>query len=245
MDGVLKLSHGLLHWGAMLSPELIDKLEALRGAGQAASGARACLPLGIVALDNHLGGGISCGAVTEIFGQSGQGAWWLALRALAGIKQKTCALVEPAGTFFPPGAAALGVDLGRLLIVRESNRKQALWALDRIAREKHIAATVAAIPNLKDTELRRLQLAAEASGQALVLLRPPSELSRASWGAMRLLVHAQPGSTRRLVVEVLRVRGAAMLRPMLLEFDDDAMDVRISALLPHRADHSGHAHRAG
>jgi hypothetical protein len=198
------------------------------------------LSTGIDALDANLNGGLPCGAVTEIFGEVGHGAWWLGLRMLSQVKDKNCALIEPAGTFFPPGAASLGVDLRRLLVVREKNRKRALWALERIAREKNVGATLAAVSNLTDTELRRLQLAAESSGQVLMLLRRPSELSRASWGALRVLVHAEPGAgqSRRVVIETLRVRGAMPPRPILLELEHDSMAVRTSALLPHRADHA-------
>ncbi|HRJ79246.1 MAG TPA: hypothetical protein PLF37_12120, partial [Planctomycetota bacterium] len=173
----------------MFRPALVGKLEELRAfdpGGQARSWA--CT--GAAVLDDQLGGGLPRGAVTEIFGESGEGAWWLGLRALAQVQGKVCALVEPAGTFYPPGAACLGVDLSRLLVVRESNVKKALWALERVAREKQVSATLAAISKLNDTEIRRLQLAAESSGQALILLRPPAELSRASWGALRLLVRS-------------------------------------------------------
>lgn len=229
----------------MPMPEFTGKLAALRAVDLHRPVARAGIALGVPLLDERLGGGLPRGAMTEVFGEAAEGAWWFCLRALAQVRDKACALVEPAGTFYPPGAAALGVDLGKLLVVREPNRKKALWALDRIAREKSVAATLAAIPRLADTELRRLQLAAEGSGQALILLRSPAELSRASWGALRLMIRAEPGPNRRVVVEVLRMRGAAMPRPILLELDDDTMDVRTSAVLPHRADHAGLAQSAG
>jgi hypothetical protein len=229
----------------MLKPSLAGKLGALRALDLESRGARKCISTGSPPLDAHLGGGFPRGAVTEVFGETGGGAFWLSLRTMAQCTTGICALVETAGTFFPPGAASLGVDLRRLLVVRESNRKKALWALERIVREPNVTAALAMVPNLTDIEVRRLQLAAEASGQALMLLRPPAELSRASWGAMRLLVRPEPGPTRRIVVEVLRMRGAAMPRPILLELDDDSMAVRTSAVLPHRADHARITHNAG
>jgi hypothetical protein len=229
----------------MLKPSLAGKLGALRALELESRGARECISTGSQPLDAHLSGGLPRGAVTEVFGETGGGAFWLGLRTLAQCKSGICALVETAGTFFPPGAASLGVDLRRLLVVRESNRKKALWALERIAREPNVAGALAMVPNLTDIEVRRLQLAAEASGQVLMLLRPPAELSRASWGAMRLLVRPEPGPARRVVVEVLRMRGAAMPRPILLELDDDSMAVRTSAVLPHRADHARITHNAG
>lgn len=234
----------VVHCRAMFRPALLGKLEGLR-ALDLGGHARGWLCTGAAALDEHLGGGIPCGAVTEIFGETGCGAWWLGLRALAQVQGKACALVEPTGNFFPPGAACLGADLSRLLVVREPNRKKALWALERIAREKQVGATLASINNLGDTEVRRLQLAAESSGQALMLLRPPAELSRASWGALRLLARSEPGPGRRIVVEVLRVRGGAMPRPILLELDDDTMAVHTSSLLSHRQDHAGRAQHTG
>ncbi len=213
----------------LLPPELARTLGASR------SGVYKALPTGIETLDLALQGGVPRGAVTEIFGEFGQGAWWLGLHLLAQVKDKICALIEPAGTFFPPGAAALGVDLGRLLVIRESNRKQALWALERISHEKVVGATLAVMERMSELEVRRLQLAAEASGQVLLLLRNPREISRASWGALRLHVHARPGQRngRCLVVETLRARGALAPRPVLLEIEHATDAVRLSALLPH------------
>ncbi len=225
-------------------PPALGELLPLRDAGtfgvQRAAGK--AFSTGDVLLDAEIGGGLPGGAITEIFGEMGQGTWWLALNTLTQVRNKVCALIEPAGSFFPPGAAALGVDLSRLLVVRENNRKRALWALERITREKSIGATLAAINKLTDTELRRLQLAAEASGQACILIRPPGELSRASWGALRLRVVAKPG---RIVVETLRARGGVMPRPIEIELENDSLAVRTSSVLPHGTHHALRARNAG
>lgn len=223
------------------------KLPDLHLAGMMPERRHKPLTTGVARLDEVLGGGIPGGAVTEILGETAGGCWWFGLSVLARVSDRTMALVEPAGTFFPPGAASLGVDLGRLLVVRESNRKRALWALDRIARDASIGVTLAAVHGLSDTEVRRLQLSAESSGQAVILLRAPAELSRSSWGALRLMLRAQPsgGAARRIVVETLRMRGAVTPRPVLLELDDDSLAVSTSTVLPHRADHAGVSHRAG
>lgn len=231
----------------MSEPTAIQKLAAIQALKLSdAKSALAPLKSGMEALDANLNGGLPRGAITEIFGEAAEGGWWLGLTALAQVRDKMCALVEPAGTFFPPGAASLGVDLRRLVVIREPNRKRALWALERIAREKNIGVTIAAIPGLTDTELRRLQLAAEHSGQACILMRAAGELSRASWGALRLAVRAETtgGRARTIVIETLRARGGGMPRPIRLELENDTLAVRTSALLPHRADHSLRAARA-
>ena len=214
----------------ILPPELARTLGAVRDASPP-------LPLGIEAFDAEMRGGLPTSAMIEIFGEAGQGAWWLGLRALAAVREKAVAVVEPADTFFAPGAASVGVDLSRLLVLREPNRKKALWALERISRDKSVGATLACVEGLGDTEMRRLQLAAEASGQALLLLREEQRLSRASWGALRLRVSAEPGEgERRIIVETLRARGGFAPRPILIEIDHGTMAVHISAVLPHRTD---------
>lgn len=222
----------------LLPPDLARTLGAVKSASPA-------LALGIAAFDEEMKGGIPTSALTEIFGETGQGAWWLGLRALAAVREKAVALIEPAGTFFAPGAASVGVDLSRLLVLRESNRRQALWALERIAKDKSVGATLAHIEGMGETEMRRLQLAAESSGQALLLLREEQRLSRASWGALRLRVTSEPAdSERRIVIQTLRARGGFAPRPILIEIEHGTMAVRASSVLPHRADFAGLAKTA-
>ena len=216
--------------------------ELARTFGTARSTEVRTLPFGIEALDTELRGGIPAGAITEVFGEPGQGAWWLALRIMVS-QPGVCALVDFDGSFYPPGAAGLGLDLNRLLVIRESNRKAAVWALERIARDKSIGVTMASVANWKDTELRRLQLAAESSGQALLLMRKPSELSVASWGALRLLVRAEPGNGhRRIIVETIRARGGSQPRPVMIEVENATGALHHAAPLPHR---ESAAERAG
>jgi protein ImuA len=193
------------------------------------------LATGVDALDSALGGGLPRGAVTELISAPGHGGNWLVLRALLAAGGP-CAVLDHDGSFYPPGAAAAGVDLSRLLVVREGRRKEALWALERLAREPGLKLVLASLPKLGDTVLRRLQLAAESSGQVLLLARPEGEVSRASWGALRLMVTAEPGDgARRMLIEVLRARKGLMPRPVRIEVDDETGAVRASAALPHRS----------
>jgi len=193
------------------------------------------LATGLEALDSGLGGGFPRGAITELISAPGHGGDWLIARALLAA-DGTCAVLDHDGSFHPPGAAAAGVDLSRLLIVRESRPKEALWALERLAREPGLRVVLASLPRLNDTILRRLQLAAESSGQVLLLSRPEAETSRASWGALRLRITSEPGDgSRRMLVEVLRARNGLMPRPVRIEVDDETGAVRASAVLSHRA----------
>lgn len=210
----------------LMPPELARTFGVERGEA-------ATRPLGIAALDEQLGGGIPPAALIEIAGTDA--ADWLAMRMLA-AHAGPYAVVDSDNSFFPPGAAAQGVNLAKLLVVRETRRRQALWALERLSRDKNLQATVAWLPALTDTYVRRLQLAAEGSGQALVLLtEEPAKSSR--WCALRLKVTPRPttGAARQVVVEVLKMRGGATPRPVLIEVDDETGSVSGASVLPHGA----------
>ncbi|MCA8914959.1 MAG: hypothetical protein KDB90_06070 [Planctomycetes bacterium] len=212
------------------------------------------LALGIDALDEQLGGGLPVGAVTEIISEPGHGGWWLAMRALAAIKGRM-GLLNHDDSFHPPGAALHGVDLSRLLVVRVKEKKEALWALERLAKNASLDATYTWLPDLRDVELRRLQLAAERSGQCVLLLRSEKEAGRASWGELRLKVEGVPsdgpyfakatsGRPRLIEVTTLRARGG-MPRPVRIEVEHGTGAVRGAAVVPHRALDAEPRHAAG
>jgi hypothetical protein len=197
---------------------------------QTPAGAR--LAFGIPELDQQLGGGLPFSAVTEIVSEDGHGGFWLAMRALAQVKGRV-GLLNHDDSFHPPGAALQGVDLSRLLVVRTKERKDSLWALERLSKNAALAATFSWLPGLKDVDLRRLQLAGERSRQAVLLLRDPDEAGRSSWGALRLLVRAVPGGD--IEVTTLRARGGTMPRPVRIEVEDGTGAVRGATVVPHRA----------
>lgn len=209
-------------------------LDALRA--RDLSVARPTLTTGIPALDAELNGGIPTGALTEITGGPGAALRWLTLRilALAQRNGQVCALFDPKNELHPPTAAALGIDLKRLLVIRERDRRAALWALDRVVRCDRVVATLAIGFDLHDTALRRLQLSAEASGQSVLLIRHANGLGRASWGALRLLVRGVPGDQEvgRVGIETLRARGGMMPRTVIAKVDDETRNVCASAVAP-------------
>jgi recombination protein RecA len=71
-------------------------------------------------IDALLDGGFPVGAISEIVGPESSGRTSLALTFLAGITQtgKVCAWVDVSNTLHPESAAAIGVDLSRMLWVR-------------------------------------------------------------------------------------------------------------------------------
>src|SRR5580658_3018172 len=75
---------------------------------------------GIREIDALLQGGLPVGAVSEVVGPECSGRTSLALSFLAKSTQagKVCAWIDVSNTFDPLSAAAIGVDLARLLWVR-------------------------------------------------------------------------------------------------------------------------------
>src|ERR1700691_3838089 len=77
-------------------------------------------PTGIREIDTLLRGGLPVGAISEIVGPECSGRTSLALTFVAGMTQagKVCAWVDVSDTLHPESAAAIGVDLSRLLWIR-------------------------------------------------------------------------------------------------------------------------------
>jgi hypothetical protein len=78
------------------------------------------IPTGIREIDALLHGGFPVGALSEIVGPECSGRTSLALAFVAGMTQegRVCAWVDVSDTLHPESAAALGVDLSRLLWIR-------------------------------------------------------------------------------------------------------------------------------
>jgi len=81
---------------------------------------RPVAPTGIASLDELLGGGLPVGAVSELVGPECCGRTSVALSFLSRVTQamKVCAWIDVCDVLDPASAAAMGVDLGRLLWVR-------------------------------------------------------------------------------------------------------------------------------
>jgi hypothetical protein len=78
-------------------------------------------PTGHPALDALLpGGGFPAGRIVAIAGSASSGKLSVALAAVARATAggACCAFIDAIGEFFPPSAAACGIDLDRLLVVR-------------------------------------------------------------------------------------------------------------------------------
>lgn len=158
-------------------------------------------------------GGYDSGTVIEYLQTcSGSGATTLALtvaREALAVTDRFCVLVDWRQQFYPPAAAALGIDLKRLVIVRPRSLAERLWAIDQALRSPAIVAVVAEVEHMDDRAARRLQLAAERGGGLGLLVRGASSRQHPSWAEVQW--HVRPltnrSAHRQLELQLMRVRG--------------------------------------
>ncbi len=101
------------------------------------------LPTGCVELDGALDGGLPRGRLVELYGGPGSGKTTLALRlAAAAQAHGAVAWLDADGALEPARAAAVGVDLARLVVARPSTGEQALQIAEALARSRGCALVV-------------------------------------------------------------------------------------------------------
>jgi protein ImuA len=158
--------------------------------------------------------------------------------------------------FYPPAAAAWGIDLDRLIVVCPRSARDELWASVQSLRSPAVAAVWGMIDRLDSRAFRRVQLAAQAGRTLGLLLRPPNARGQPSWADVRLGVSAEQGArsredqkvgirderrtkilhpsslishssfSRRVRIHVVRTRGGRGGGWTTLEIDDAAHAVR-------------------
>ena len=122
----------------------------------------------------------------------GCGAGTLALRTAlnaVGGGDSRLVVVDCDGDFYPPAAAAMGLPVDRLVVVRAGRAADAFWATEQALRCRSVGAVVATRLVLDEVRSRRLQLAAERSGGMALVLSPFKKAAgRHSFAAVRLLI---------------------------------------------------------
>ena len=169
---------------------------------------------GVAAFDGLLPqGGLPLGQAVELWGEAASGRTSLALRAAASAQRagRLCAWVDGPAELYPPTAAALGVDLSALLMVRPRAPGQLVWAAQQLARSGAFACVVLDVTHtgvrLGLAEGKKLADAAVASGTLLILLTPRDAPAD---GMLRLGTAAS--GPEGFTVEVLRSRSGGLHR---------------------------------
>lgn len=183
--------------------DLIGRHGLRRGRDQAV---QAAMGIGHTSLDARLpGGGLPCGALTEIRPEPrGCGELRLLLPLLAartGAGERV-AFVDPPHAPYAPALAAAGVHLDRVLVVQAETPAANLWAAEQLLRSPLFGA-VLCWTNASTKAVRRLQVAAETGGGVGVLY---GQSEAASTAALRLAVAPVSDGVR---VTVRKCRGPA------------------------------------
>ena len=161
----------------------------------------------------------------------GSGATTLALLIARAAAQRggVITIMDREKQFFPPAAAALGIDLNHLLLIQAASFHDEFWALDQALRCPAVAAVWAPLKHIEPRTFRRFQLAVEQSGGLGLFTRPVQVRGQPSWSQIQLLVQPQPGNCiRRWRIEVIRARGDRAGRAVELEMDDTTGTLRES-----------------
>jgi hypothetical protein len=178
----------------------------------------ATLRTGVEEVDALLpSGGFPLGQAVELCGEAASGRTSLALRAVASAHRelRLCAWVDGPKELYPPAAAALGVDLERLLVVRPQAFAQRVWAAVQLARSGTFTAVVVDLTlgvgapgrpeRLALTEARKLADAAARGGTLVLLLTSPEAPAD---GLARLRLEAR--GVQGWSVELERSRGGGV-----------------------------------
>lgn len=179
------------------------------------------LRTGIAAFDALLGGGFPLGQGVELWGEAASGRTSVALRAVAAAHRegRLCAYVDGPGELYPPRAAALGVDLQRLLVVRPKAPGQCVWAAAQLLRSGAFTCVVLDLTHtgvrMTLAESKRLSDAVTRSGSLLLVLTPPDAPAE---GMTRL--HLASRGPEGLEVEVARGRQVATGERVLISWDE-------------------------
>jgi hypothetical protein len=179
---------------------------------------------GCAALDRLLPEkGFSRGVLVEWLARDGGGAGILAMISAREAAREGGAVVvmDRTGSFYPPAAAALAIDLENVIVIRARRPKDEIWALDQALRCAGVAAVWAPLERLDWRSFRRLQLGAETGGAVGLLLRPAEVRGQPSWSDVQLFVEPCGGRGRwRWRVELTRCRGGASGAGVELEIDE-------------------------
>jgi protein ImuA len=176
---------------------------------QMGSALSAVLPSGFAALDAELpGGGWPCHAVTDILmPQSGTLEW----RLLAPLLHAVCTAgrsvvaVGPPKPPHLPGLRWLGLCERQLVWVQADTPAERLWASEQLVRANSCGVLVAWLPQVRQEQIRRLQVLAAAHEGPVFLCRPSAAAQESSAAPLRVLARVGPDWTLQL--DIVKRKG--------------------------------------
>jgi hypothetical protein len=187
--------------------ETLEQLARLCRTGTAA--VPAVEPSGVKDLDAILpNGGWPVGTIIELMPlATGIGEFKILMPTLARLThcERHIALISAPFIPFAPALIQHSVQLERLWVINATTHEDTLWTFEQTLRCKSFGAVLAWCETVKDREVRRLQLAAEAGRSIGFLYRPTAAARESSPAALRLRLQA---SATGLSIDILKCRGA-------------------------------------
>jgi protein ImuA len=176
------------------------------------------LPSGFEALDAQLpGGGWPCQAITEVLAPQFSVLEW---RLLAPALKQVCARRESIAVVAPPKAPHLpglrheGVDDRHLIWVQADAPAQRLWAIEQLIKANACGAIVGWLPQVRQEQVRRLQVLAAQCDAPVFLCRPSSAAAEASAAPLR--IQARTGPDWELFIEIIKRKGPPLEQTLRL-----------------------------
>ena len=180
-----------------LLDQLRNKIRSVETAGRMDDGIR--VSSGCAAIDRLLpGSGYQRGTLAQWLTSGGQGADYLSLLVARQACQDGGALVvlDPRNQFYPPAAAAIGVNLDNLIVLRTENlagsqkelQADLLWSIDQALRCPAVAAVWGPLDQIDERWFRRFQLSAETSGCLGLFVQPIQVARQPSWAEVQWIV---------------------------------------------------------
>ncbi len=184
---------------------------------------------GFSALDEHLpGSGWPQDGVTELLhDQYGIGELRLITPALARLSREQnrwLLWVAPPYIPYPPALLNAGIDLTSILVVRPKSTKDTLWVLEKALGSKSCSAVLAWPGNIKEKQIRRLQLASKEGNCWNILFRSTRCAQQASPAELR--IQLEPTRTPPLLahssinLKILKRRGGWASETINIHFED-------------------------
>lgn len=166
---------------------------------------------GFEALDHRLpGGGWPKGALTEILVENViRSPLWLILPMLAALTtlRSWQAWINPPALPYPPGLDQSGIDLSKTLLIETKDHAEILWSAEQALRSRACSAVICWPSKLTQTEMRRLQLAAEGGDTLGIFFRNETALRQHSMATLRMRCYELPNG---MEIDFLKCRGGPL-----------------------------------
>lgn len=217
--------------------QLRNQIRSVETAGRV--GGQARVSSGCAAIDRLLPeGGYQRGTLVQWLTGSGQAADYLSLLAAKQAASDGGAIVvfDPQHQFYPPAAAAIGINLDNLIVLKNSpsatlfpkhhsqNQEldvDLLWSIDQALRCPAVAAVWGPPGRIGERWFRRFQLSAESSGCLGLFIQPVAQIRQPSWADVQWWVGNPESKNRRSQL------SHSTLRPPNSELEHSELEVQL------------------